>query len=587
MSPRLLLSFALIAACACGGCSSTDAPDPDPPRHTPRWAFEPWISKDISTGDDTRAFVAGFRARDIPVGVVVLDSPWETNYNTYVPNPSRYPAFADMVRDLRADGVRVVLWTTQMMNTSSFDLEPGGDSYDLDPPEFLDGKARGFFVNDGETYFWWKGYGAGIDFTNPAARAWLHAMTDRVLDLGVSGWKLDFGEEYITTPTVKTAGGVVPHQSYSESYYRDFLAHAVARRGLEEVVTMVRPWDKSYQWEGRFYARPEHAPVAWVGDNRRDWFGLADALDEILRSARAGYVVIGSDIGGYLDLDDADLRTPIPANVETFICWTKMAAFTPFFQLHGRANLAPWTVAERVDETVAAYRFWATLHHELVPFFYSLAEEAYAGRATLLAPVGDEASWPGDYRFTVGEALLVAPQLDGTGARDVALPAGARWLPLFDRAADAVEGGTTLRAVDARDAQRVPVYLKEGAIVPMRVDSAVTGMAGPFAAGRDVVLVYPHGSATTRFALHSDDGGAPIELTAGPGPTVTLARAPRAALIALRGVATPAQVVVDGVEARRVGAPDALGDGPAWALDGRVVWVALPPSPSAVSVQLR
>jgi hypothetical protein len=52
---------------------------PAPPRHTPRWAFEPWISKDISSTDDTYAFVSGFQDRGIPVGAVVLDSPWETN----------------------------------------------------------------------------------------------------------------------------------------------------------------------------------------------------------------------------------------------------------------------------------------------------------------------------------------------------------------------------------------------------------------------------------------------------------------------------------------------------------------------------
>jgi len=45
---------------------------PVPPIHTPRWAFEPWISKDISTTADTYAFVDGFRERDIPVGAVVL-----------------------------------------------------------------------------------------------------------------------------------------------------------------------------------------------------------------------------------------------------------------------------------------------------------------------------------------------------------------------------------------------------------------------------------------------------------------------------------------------------------------------------------
>ena len=33
---------------------------PEPALHTPRWAFEPWISKDISTRDDTYAFVDGF-----------------------------------------------------------------------------------------------------------------------------------------------------------------------------------------------------------------------------------------------------------------------------------------------------------------------------------------------------------------------------------------------------------------------------------------------------------------------------------------------------------------------------------------------
>ena len=56
------------------GC--TYAPDeaesiPTPARiHTPRWAFRPWISKDISDTADTYAFVDGFRDRDIPVGTV-------------------------------------------------------------------------------------------------------------------------------------------------------------------------------------------------------------------------------------------------------------------------------------------------------------------------------------------------------------------------------------------------------------------------------------------------------------------------------------------------------------------------------------
>ena len=33
---------------------------------------------------------------------------------------------------------------------------------------------------------------------------------------------------------------------------------------------------------------------------------------------------------------------------------------------------------DTVDETVALYRWWSKLHAALVPFFYSLAEDAYA-----------------------------------------------------------------------------------------------------------------------------------------------------------------------------------------------------------------
>src|SRR6185436_19768841 len=179
-------------------------------------------------------------------------------------------------------------------------------------------------------------------------------------------------------------------------------------RGREDFVTMVRPYDKSYTFEGRFFAKKEHAPVGWVGDNRRDYVGLEDALDHIFRSARAGYVVLGSDIGGYLDRDDRDLQMLVPFDVEVFARWTAVSAMMPFMELHGRANNTPWTVPDRADETVAMYRAWSERHHELVPFFYSLAEEAYAGGETIIRPI-QEIGGEHDYRYMLGEAYLVAP----------------------------------------------------------------------------------------------------------------------------------------------------------------------------------
>ena len=64
--------FALLLLAACSPAPTLTLPvgtDTDPtevPRYTPRWAFEPWISKDISTGPDTYAFV------DTAMGNMVL-----------------------------------------------------------------------------------------------------------------------------------------------------------------------------------------------------------------------------------------------------------------------------------------------------------------------------------------------------------------------------------------------------------------------------------------------------------------------------------------------------------------------------------
>jgi alpha-glucosidase (family GH31 glycosyl hydrolase) len=560
---------------------------PEPAIHTPRWAFEPWISKDISDRDDTFAFVEGFRSRDIPVGVVVLDSPWETHYNTFVPNPTRYGDFPAMVESLHAMDVRIVLWVTQMVNSSAFDLETGGDTYVGPSPNYGEGRACGFYVDDGAEYGWWKGAGSGVDFFDEGARQWWHRQQDPLLEIGVDGWKLDFGEEYIRRTMVTTEEGPKTRQEYSEAYYRDFYAYGQAVRG-RDFVTMVRPYDQSYGAEGRFFARPEHAPVGWVGDNHRDFSGLVDALDHLFRSAAAGYVVIGSDIGGYLDRDELDLTREIPFDLEVFHRWTALGALTPFMELHGRQNLEPWNVPGDVaGETVAIYRYWSKLHSELVPFFYSLAEEAYAGRATpIMRPVGaDPEAWAGDYRFFLGDAFLVAPVIAAGGARDIALPAG-RYYDYWDPAGDAIDGDTTLTAYDLGDASRIGLFVREGAIVPMNVRDDATGHGTAASAGSLTVLVWP-GAVETTFALHDTDD-ATTSITASSGAGVTVSRALVTTLVRIRTGSAPASVSVGGAAVTMYAdraAFDAASGGAYYEAETRSVWVKLPSSsaPSTVT----
>jgi alpha-glucosidase (family GH31 glycosyl hydrolase) len=496
-----------LSSCNCG---TTETPTPvgvnrSTVLFTPEWVFEPWISKDISDGPDTEAFLAGFAERDIPVGVLVLDSPWETNYNTFIPNEVRYPNFSAMVTGLREDNIRLVLWTTQMVNESSLDLELGGDRYESYSPNLKPGLDGGFFVNDGAVSFWWKGYGAAVDFFNDDAVRWWRAEQNPLLQLGINGWKLDFGEQYITLPII-TAQGEKSLQEYSEAYYQDFLAHGQATHpgGVEEFIIMARPYDESYGFEPRFYAKPEHATVAWVGDQDQSWAGINDALDHIYRSAAAGYAMLGSDIGGYLN---TNLGQEIPFELEVFQRWTAMSGMMPLFQLHGRENLAPWTVdgdATEVAATVDAYRYWATLHHHMVPYWFSLVHGAQRGSTAVITPIGaDIDAWRGDWRAWLGDAFLVAPMHAPGAARIVNLPINDNGEGYWDwwRLSQPLLAGGSEIAFVASSPRQTPVFVKQGAIVPMHVDNDVTGFGSAASAEALTVLAFP-GPVATTFVHH-------------------------------------------------------------------------------------
>ncbi|MEC8049491.1 MAG: TIM-barrel domain-containing protein, partial [Myxococcota bacterium] len=100
------LLFFLVAAC---GNEQTE----DDMRDTlpfPAWSFEHWVWEDESTQESAEALVAGYLERDIPVGAIIIDSPWSTGYSTFEFDTDLFPDAQAMIDGFHAQDVKVMLW---------------------------------------------------------------------------------------------------------------------------------------------------------------------------------------------------------------------------------------------------------------------------------------------------------------------------------------------------------------------------------------------------------------------------------------------------------------------------------------------
>ena len=162
----------------------------------PPWAFALWKSRDVHhNADSVYADVERLREHGIPSSVLVLDSPWETGYNTFVVNRAQFGDPAAMFDRVRELGFEVCVWLTPFVNDSSVQEVPG-----IDPraANFDEAAAAGHLVERGDGRVarvrWWKGRGGLVDFTDPAAVEWWHEQLRETRRWGVRAFKVDDGE---------------------------------------------------------------------------------------------------------------------------------------------------------------------------------------------------------------------------------------------------------------------------------------------------------------------------------------------------------------------------------------------------------
>ena len=447
------------------------------------------------------------RADKLPADVLWLDIDFQDRDRTFTINKTAFPDMPKLLADLRAQHFHVVAITDlQIANVPREGYKP----YDT-------GKAIDGFVKTagGKDYVGkvWPGDSVFPDFTQAAVRTWWGLNYHAFVDDGFAGFWNDMNEPSVFSEATHTLPVDSLHRIATDGFAPRTATHAEIHnvygtenaRATYEAMQTLRPDERPFVMARAMYAGGQRYGVTWTGDNSSTWNHLRMSSTMLLNLGMSGVPFAGADVGGFVGSPTPDLLTK----------WLEVAAFQPIDRDHsdkrGRFQ-EPWSDGPEYE---AIARKFLDTRYRLLPYFYTLAEEASRTGVPMMRPLlfefpsakpdGTPADLGGS-EFMVGSALVVAPGVypDKPDAYHPELP-GTVW---YDFWTGARMKRTRVTEADDLDwpavtpaLERLPVYVRGGSILPMQplVQSTDETPAGPLE-----VHVYP--GAGCAGSLYQDDG---------------------------------------------------------------------------------
>ncbi len=379
----------------------------------PLWALGFQQSRySYTPGSDLRRVADRLRADKIPSDTVYLDIDYQVRNRPFTVDPVTFPDFSKLVSDLRQQHFHLVTITDLHI---AHIANQGYTPYDT-------GHAGDHFVKaaDGNEYVGvvWPGPAVFPDFTREKTREWWGGLYKQFVADGVSGFWNDMNE-----PSVFNGPGfTMPLDNIHRIEEPGFTARTATHSEIHNILGMeneratydgllkLRPNERPFVLTRATFAGGQRYGFTWTGDNSSVWNQLRLGTQQVLNLGLSGISFVGDDVGGFGSSPPPDLLTR----------WIELGAFKPLYRDHSSKGTLPQEVWVHGPEQEAIRRHYIETRYRLLPYIYTLAEEASRTGLPLVRPVFLEfpqvmdPSAPAfdnmDSEFLLGSDLLVAPQ---------------------------------------------------------------------------------------------------------------------------------------------------------------------------------
>ncbi|MGA2984803.1 MAG: TIM-barrel domain-containing protein [Terriglobia bacterium] len=465
----------------------------------PRWSLGYLQSSDRYYPDSAYYSVAyNFRQRHIPCDGIFFDTAYMDANRDFTWDKAGFPDPSKLLSDLRQKGIH-----SFAIIDPGVKVQPGYSVYDQ-------GVAGGHFLKrkNGEVYTgeMWPGTTAFPDFTSEKTRAWWATVSGNFAKAGLSGYLTDMNEptvdavpvsqEWIPKPldpdVVHYDHGLHSPDAKNHNIYGMLMSEAT-RDGLLQS----QPHERPFVITRATYAGGQRFAAQWTGDNLATWEDLHASVRMIQSMGMSGFVFVGSDSGGFIQVPSSELYTR----------WLEAGVFHPFFWTHSGARVHPvdpWSFGPQMEDV---NRRTIELRYRLLPYLYTAFYQSTQTGLPIIRPLVLE--YPDDPRvfdetpaneldeFLFGEDLLVAPVVRSEETnRKVYLPRGT-W---FDFERDHAYTGPLTLTVDT-PLEAIPIFVRGGAILPMQ---QVVEFSNQAPINSLTFEVYPEGSSSREY--YEDDG---------------------------------------------------------------------------------